>query len=168
MKVSVVIRTYNEDKHLKELLVAISNQKLSGLVVEIIIVDSGSTDSTLNIAEMHNCRVIHIAKDDFTFGRSLNVGCDAAVGDYLVFISGHCIPFDDLWLQEIVKPLIEKKAVYTYGKQVGNLNSKFSECQLLKKYFPDNSKTLKRAILLIMRIQHLTNLFGKNTSLMKV
>ena len=139
-KASIIIRTYNEDKHLDDLLVAIGKQNTSNLDIETIIVDSGSTDSTLEIGKRHKCRIVHIVKDDFTFGRSLNVGCEAAEGDYLVFISGHCIPVDDKWLLEIVNPLIMNKAVYSYGRQVGNGDSKFSERQLLNKYFPVNSK----------------------------
>lgn len=139
MIISIVLRTYNEDKHLGELLESIGNQILQDAKVEIIIVDSGSTDKTLLVAEKFKCRVEHITPDEFTFGRSLNVGCLAAEGEYLVFISGHCIPVETSWLRDLIQPLVDGTAVYSYGKQIGNGDSKFSECQLFKKYYPDVS-----------------------------
>ena len=50
MSISVIIRTLNEDKYLEELLISIKKQQISDSV-EIIIVDSGSTDRTLEISE---------------------------------------------------------------------------------------------------------------------
>lgn len=134
--VSVVIRTLNEEKHLEELLTAIKSQMSQTLSVETVIVDSGSTDKTLEIATSHSCRITHIKKEDFTFGRSLNVGCDFANGKYLIFISGHCIPASNNWLDELVRPLQDGKIAYTYGRQLGRDTTKFSERQLFYKYFP--------------------------------
>ena len=99
--------------------------------------------------------------------RSLNIGCEAAVGNYLVFISGYCVPVDNKWLREIIKPLVENKAVYTYGKQVGNSKSKFSERQLLKKYFPDDSKIPQNGCFVNNANSALKKIFGKNINLMK-
>ena len=140
MKLSIVIRTYNEEKYLAELLDAIRTQKTQGLEVETVIVDSGSTDATLDIAKQFSANIVHIRKEDFTFGRSLNVGCDAAKGDVLVFISGHCIPTSENWLFELARPLVNGVASYSYGKQIGWRTSKYSECQLFKKYYPDADK----------------------------
>jgi glycosyltransferase involved in cell wall biosynthesis len=140
MKASVVIRTYNEERLLPELLQGISQQKLQKIGSEVIVVDSGSTDKTLSIAEEFKCRVVHISKEDFSFGRSLNIGCNAAIGDALVFISGHCIPANEHWLEKLVTPLSQGDVVWTYGRQVGNGDSRFSECRIFEKYFPAESK----------------------------
>jgi len=137
--VSIVIRTLNEQKHLVELLEKIKIQDRSEFDIETVIIDSGSTDQTLNIAEKFGCRITHINKEDFTFGRSLNEGCDFSHGEYLVFISGHCIPVDEHWVTNLVKPLVDK-CCYSYGKQVGRDSTKFSERQLFDKYFPDESR----------------------------
>ena len=137
--VSVVIRTLNEERYLKELLVAIRCQARNRYDIETVIVDSGSTDQTLSIAETFGCRITTIQKSEFTFGRSLNIGCAFARGDFLVFISGHCIPVDDQWINELVTPL-EDRCAYSYGRQLGRDSTKFSECQLFKKYFPERSR----------------------------
>lgn len=140
MKASIVIRTYNEEKHLGELLQAISEQECHEFDCEVVVVDSGSTDRTREIAQRYNTIVTNIRKEDFSFGRSLNIGCETATGDYLVFVSGHCIPASKHWLRELVTPLGKDRVVYTYGAQLGNGASKFSECQLFAKYYPNRSR----------------------------
>ena len=137
--ISVVIRTLNEEKYLEELLFSISNQSKNKYRVEVVIVDSGSTDQTLSIAKKYNSLLTFIKKEDFSFGKSLNVGCNFSNGDYLVFVSGHCIPVHNNWLENLVSPL-EDNCGYTYGKQIGRDTTKFSENQLFEKYFPDQSK----------------------------
>lgn len=141
MKVSIVIRTYNEERHLPSVLEKIASQRTDSLSKEVIIVDSGSEDRTRDIGESFGCRIVRIGKDDFTFGRSLNIGCVAATGQFLAFVSGHCVPATDTWLVNLVKPLHDDICVYTYGRQIGNGDSKFSERQLFKKYFPEVSST---------------------------
>lgn len=137
MLVSIVIRTLNEEKYLDELLGAINFQEKDGFNSEVVIVDSGSTDKTLEIARKHNSRVTYIDKKEFSFGKSLNIGCDYADGEYLVFISGHCIPVDKHWLKNLVDPLIKQECDYVYGRQIGRDTTKFSENQVFKKYFPE-------------------------------
>lgn len=76
-RISVIIRTLNEAVHLNDLLTGIAGQVTEGLPHEVVIVDSGSTDGTLEIAESHGCVIRHISREEFSFGRSLNIGCDA-------------------------------------------------------------------------------------------
>ncbi|MET1254655.1 glycosyltransferase [Aliikangiella maris] len=136
--ISIIIRTYNESRYLNELLCAIENQITDKYKVEVVLVDSGSSDNTLDIAKKHQVNILHIDKEDFTFGRSLNLGCHFASGKYLVFISGHCVPSNNAWLVNLVNPLKEKEYSYVYGRQIGRDTTKFSEYQLFKKYFPEN------------------------------
>lgn len=137
---SIIIRTFNEGKWLPGALQAIKEQNFGPLRVETIVVDSGSTDRTPQVAVDYGCRLVHISKSEFTFGRSLNMGCEAAEGRNLVFISGHCIPDSPDWLRKLIRPLDEGVCAYTYGRQVGCRNvSKFSEEMLFEKYFPELS-----------------------------
>lgn len=139
MRASVVIRTLNEAAYLNDLLVMISGQKTDGIEVEIVLIDSGSTDGTVEIARSHGARITSISKSDFTFGRSLNRGCTFATGDILVFISGHCVPVDDRWLKWLCEPLVQGEASYTYGRQIGDDDSNYSERRIFAKYFPEVS-----------------------------
>lgn len=136
MLASIIIRTFNEQQFLGQLLDAIGHQDSDGLVHEVIIVDSGSTDETLKIAEAHSCRILHIVKEEFSFGRSLNVGCEGADGNFLIFVSGHCVPADEHWLKRLVAPVREGIVAYAYGRQIGNEVSRFSERQVFSQHFP--------------------------------
>ena len=62
--VSVIIRTFNESKYIEDLLIALKSQTLKN--VEIILVDSESTDETVHIAEKYCDRIVNIKKSDFT------------------------------------------------------------------------------------------------------
>lgn len=138
--ISVIIRTLNEEKYLGELLSSINLQVKTDFDVEIVIVDSGSTDTTLEISRAFNARITYIDSSEFSFGRSLNLGCEFSKGEYLVFVSGHCVPVDNTWLRDLVNPLISNECQYTYGRQIGRDSTKFSERQLFEKYFPQESR----------------------------
>jgi len=138
--VSIVIRTLNEAEHLEDLLRSIGAQKLLNIAHEVVLVDSGSTDDTLAIAQRYGCVIRHINREEFSFGRSLNVGCEAALGEVLVIISGHCVPTGTEWLEKLCEPILDGKASYVYGRQVGGANSHFSECRIFAKYFPEQSR----------------------------
>lgn len=135
--VSIVFRSLNEARWLGDALSACARQRTNGLCFETILVDSGSTDGTIEIAREHGARIITIPQSRFTFGRSLNWGCEAARGRVLVFISSHCIPAHDDWLANLVRPLTDGTVAYAYGRQLGHETTKFSETQLFEKYFPD-------------------------------
>ena len=137
--VSVIIRTLNEARYLPELLQSIRSQESERFLVEVVLVDSGSTDNTLAIAESFGVRVVHIAKENFSFGSSLNLGCANALGDYLVFVSGHCVPVNEYWIDSLVSPLMGDCA-YVYGRQLPRDTTKFSEGQIFQKYFPNASR----------------------------
>jgi rhamnosyltransferase len=140
MLASIVIRTLNEARHLGELLASIAQQELRDLQYEVVLVDSGSTDETLDIARQHGCHIHHITRERFSFGRSLNIGCQAATGDVLVFISGHCIPVGRNWLQALCQPIIDSKVEYSYGRQLGVDQSFYSERRIFEKYYPKRSQ----------------------------
>jgi rhamnosyltransferase len=139
VQATIVIRTLNEARYLDELLDSIANQETDGLCFEVVLVDSGSSDDTVRIAQRRGCRILHINREEFSFGRSLNLGCDAALGDILVITSGHCIPCDKLWLQKLCRPLRDGKAAYVYGRQVGGTQTQYSERRIFAQYFQEHS-----------------------------
>jgi L-ascorbate metabolism protein UlaG (beta-lactamase superfamily)/glycosyltransferase involved in cell wall biosynthesis len=138
--VSVVIRTLNESRYLEDLIVGIKNQQTTNLRIEVVVVDSGSTDGTVEIAQKYGCHIEHIKKSEFSFGRSLNQGCRAAAGEILVITSGHCVPCDEHWLQNLCRPIQDGIAQYTYGRQLGGAENNFSEHRIFAKYYPDQSQ----------------------------
>ncbi len=138
MNCSVVIRAYNEGKHIARLLEGIKQQTLKE--VEVILVDSGSTDETVSIAESYGAKIIHITPEEFTFGRSLNYGVRAARGKFIVNVSAHCYPLYPDWLEQLIKPFENENLAVSYGKQRGGETNWYSEHQFFKQYFPDISQ----------------------------
>tara|TARA_B100001287_G_scaffold29419_2_gene21012 strand:- start:1376 stop:2275 length:900 start_codon:yes stop_codon:yes gene_type:complete len=137
--ISIIIRTYNEEKFLKKNISSILKQEINQNI-EIFVVDSGSTDNTIKIVNEFNIKLLKIKKKEFTYGRSLNIGCEKATGKILVFLSAHCIPKDKYWLQKLVSPLLHNKCDFTYGRQLGGKTSFFSEIQIFKKYYPNKDQ----------------------------
>lgn len=131
---SIVIRAYNEESHIARLMEGIRAQKVQPL--EVILVDSGSTDSTVAIAEHYGAKIVRIPKESFTFGYALNVGCDAAKGEILIFVSAHVYPTHDHWLEKMVEPFENERVVLTYGGQIGGDTNKYSEHRLFDQWFP--------------------------------
>ncbi|MFM6205689.1 glycosyltransferase family 2 protein, partial [Planktothrix sp.] len=96
VKCSLVLRCYNEEQHIGRLLSGILQQTLQDY--EIIVVDSGSTDATVAIACRYPIKLLSIQPQEFSFGRALNLGCQAATGDIIVTASAHVYPVYRDWL----------------------------------------------------------------------
>jgi rhamnosyltransferase len=134
---SIVIRAYNEEEHIGRLLEGIAQQTRPD--VETILVDSGSTDRTAEIALEHGARVVRISKEEFTFGRSLNFGIEAAESELVVIVSAHCYPVYPDWLDQLLAPLGDEGVALSYGKQRGGETNRYSEHQWFRNYFPEHS-----------------------------
>ena len=135
--ISIVIRAYNEERHIGRLLEGIAQQNLGE--TEIILVDSGSIDATLEIARRYALRVVHIQPDEFTFGRSLNRGIAASQGEIIVIASAHVYPVYPDWLERLLAPFSDPQVALAYGKQRGNATAKFSEGQIFARWYPESS-----------------------------
>jgi glycosyltransferase involved in cell wall biosynthesis len=136
-RVSTVIRAYNEGKHIGRLLEGLAQQTVKP--DEIILVDSGSTDETVAIAEAAGCKVVRIAKREFSFGRALNRGCAAANGDILLFASAHVYPVYNTYVEHIVSAFDRDGVAIAYGRQVGDEKTKFSESRVMLQWFPNQN-----------------------------
>lgn len=134
---SVVIRCLNEERHIGRLLSGLMRQTLRP--AQIILVDSGSSDTTLEIARRFPVEIHHIKPEQFSFGRSLNVGCRAANGEILVFVSAHVYPIYDTWLADLTAPFAEPKVALSYGRQQGDERTKYSERRVMARWFPATS-----------------------------
>ena len=140
VETSIIIRTLNEGKHLGRLLDSIQRQTYKDW--QIILVDSGSTDTTLDIAKQYTSNIHHISQEEFTFGRSLNLGCSHAQGRYIVLVSAHTYPLNNNWLSNLIRPFSDSSIAVVYGRQRGMENSRVSEDRDLERIFGVTSKIL--------------------------
>ncbi len=137
MGCSIVIRAYNEEKHLGRLLDGLSRQTVADR--QVILVDSGSTDRTLAIASSYPVTVLHIPPEEFSFGRSLNLGIAAAQNEFVVLASAHVYPVYPDWLERLLEPFVDPKTGLSYGKQRGDAESNFAEQQVFAHWYPEQS-----------------------------
>lgn len=87
---SWVIRTKNEERHIGEVLEILQRQTRQDF--EIIIIDSGSTDKTLEIIKKFPVRLFQIKPEEFNYSYGLNFGISKTRGQYVGILSGHSVP----------------------------------------------------------------------------
>ena len=135
---SIIIRAYNEEQHIGRLLTGIMQQSYSQF--EIILVDSGSTDRTVEIAQQFPVKIVHINPEDFSFGFALNQGIANADGKFIIIASAHVYPVYPDWLERLIAPFEASNVALAYGKQRGADTTKYSEHRIFAKWFPDSSQ----------------------------
>ena len=86
--------------------------------VEIVLVDSGSTDDTVSIAEAFDCTVVQIRPAEFSFGLALNVGIERAGGEIMVHLSGHSVPERGDYLGLMIQPFADPTVAATFGRDI--------------------------------------------------
>lgn len=114
-KISIIIRTKNEEKWLPHCLGMVFKQDYNNF--EVILVDNQSKDNTLEIAKRFPLEAI-IEIEKFIPGKALNDGIRASSGDFIVCLSAHCVPKNDKWLSSLIKNFDNDKSLAgVYGKQ---------------------------------------------------
>ena len=93
---SVIVRARNEEAAIGRALASLQRQTVRP---EIIVVDSGSTDRTVEIARAACDRLIEIPFATFSYGRALNLGADAARADVHFALSAHCVAERPDWVE---------------------------------------------------------------------
>src|SRR5215217_3442983 len=99
---TVAIPVYNGARYLDEVLTAVRGQVVDR-EVELLVVDSGSTDGSLAIAERHGARIVRIAKAEFSHGGTRNRMMELAEGDHVAFITQDATPAHDGWLAALLE-----------------------------------------------------------------
>lgn len=112
-RVSFVIRTKDESMWIGKVLQFLMDQTFRDF--EIIIVDSGSTDKTLEIVKKFPTKLIQIKPEKFNYSYALNLGISKANGKYIGIISGHSIPVSDSWLSDGLKNFKDGKVAAISG-----------------------------------------------------
>ena len=115
-RATVVIRVLNEGRDIGACLDAILGQDEP---CEILVIDSGSTDQTLDeVRRRPAVRLHEIAKSTFTFGRACNLGVRLSETEYVCFISGHALPTSPSWIRELLAPFADAAVAGVFGRQL--------------------------------------------------
>lgn len=151
-KISVVVPVYNVEKYLKECIDSIINQTLED--IEIICVNDGSTDSSLDILNDYakkDSRIIVINKSNSGYGHTMNMGLNAATGEYIGIIESDDFAdknmFEDLYkLAKEYDADIVKGDWYNYWSKnkFARKNNRISSAKALKLTNSKQDKSLLR------------------------
>lgn len=117
--VTVAILTYNGQDYLERILSQVTTQQIDG-EVEVLVIDSGSTDSTLEIVRRFpTVRLHEIPNAEFGHGKTRNLAAQLAHGEFIAFLTHDAIPASSQWLRELLAPFaLDPKIVGVMGKQI--------------------------------------------------
>ena len=116
--ISVVIPVKDGGEALRRCLEAIGSQEVAD-EVELVVVDSGSTDGTQDLVRSFGGRVHEIPPGSFNHGETRNVGARLASGEITVFTVQDALPVDDRWLEELTRPLRRESSLAgTYARHI--------------------------------------------------
>jgi rhamnosyltransferase len=138
-RVSCIIRTYNEAGFVGALIEKLQAQAVVAGGLEIIVVDSGSTDSTPQIAKNLGARLIEVPKSTFNYSTSLNLGIEESCGDLILIASAHVLPREDNWLSMMISGFSNETVAGVYCRQVPWPNADWREVLRLERQFAANS-----------------------------
>lgn len=131
---AVLIRTKDEVRFLPATLERLFDQ--SRPADEILIVDSGSTDGTLDIVRSNDrLRLVAMKPEHFTYGGSLNLGFESTGCEFVANLSAHAPPLDRDWLQRLLEPCENPRVVGVYGRQVPRPDAYPSIRRDLEEYY---------------------------------
>ncbi len=114
---SVIINVRNQQANIAKCLEAVLSQRFPE-AFEVIVIDSGSTDGTLDIVRRYPVRLFQTPPEQFSWGRNRNVGARAAQGRYLVYLGADALPANEHWLGNLLKGFDGDNVAGVYGRQV--------------------------------------------------
>jgi rhamnosyltransferase len=132
---SVIVRCRNEERTLERTLVSLHAQTVPA---EIIVIDSGSDDRSLEIARRYCDELIEIRPDDFSYGRALNIGARAASAPIHFALSAHCVARRTDWIERSLSHYARTDVAGTNGVET------LADDTKVDKPFVQDAKYLKR------------------------
>lgn len=116
---TVAIPTFNGEEFLDDVLTALDNQE-TDFEHEVLVIDSGSSDNTLEIIANHpKVRLHEIPNKEFGHGKTRNLAVKMANGEFVAFLTQDAVPAHPGWLAEMIRPFsISEDVVAVLGKQV--------------------------------------------------
>jgi len=117
-KVSVVVLTLNAGSGFGGLLERLSAQGGS-FNRELLVIDSGSTDGTVESARRCGATIHSLSRDEFDHGATRNLAVSLSRGEYVAFLVQDALPLDERWLSAMVENLERDEEVAgVYGRQI--------------------------------------------------
>jgi len=142
MNVSIIIPAYNNERTIGLVVDALKNQKYDYGCMELIIIDDGSSDSTIEICEAYGLKVIR-NKMNYGLGFTLNKGIELSEHEIVVTLHADTLPLSNTWLSELVEPLLNSDYVascsFQYSPDCTNDDLSIWEKFLWARYSPHHA-----------------------------
>ena len=113
---------------MKKTLKMVFNQKYNDF--EVLIIDSGYADETLEIARRYPTRITSITPEGFHHSGTRNFAASMVQGEYLVFITQDALPLGDNWLSSLLSPFSDLDVAGVYGRQIA-----YNSANIIEKFF---------------------------------
>ena len=126
-RVSVVIPTRNAGEEFDYILRRITQQEFVN-DIEVVIVDSGSQDRTLEVCREYTENILQIPHQEFHHGKTRNLGAERASGEFLVFTAQDAVPIGNNWLYKLLLPICEGQASAVSACQIPRADSDLFSC----------------------------------------
>lgn len=140
--VSIVMRSKNDIEYIEQTLKMLYRQEYKDF--ELISVDSGSTDGTFEIIKKYNNDTVYrIKPEDYIPGKVLNEAIKKCRGDIVVFNNSDCIPQNEQWLGNLLKPFDNSNIGAVYGRQIPRPSAHPLVIKDYERAFDDGSISLK-------------------------
>jgi glycosyltransferase involved in cell wall biosynthesis len=133
--VCFVIRTYNEEAYIGRVLSVLQEQEDVTAVREVIIVDSGSNDRTVAIAQQWPVKLLRIPKEEFDYSEALNLGIGHSQSEIIINLSAHAIPSGTTWLARMVSHFSDSSVAGVYCRQLPWPDAPSREVRRIKTEF---------------------------------
>jgi rhamnosyltransferase len=162
-EVSVIVLTKNAGERFEDVLAGVERQS-TDLDVEHVVVDSGSTDATVERAREFGWSVHHIDPEEFHHGRTRNLGAEQSSGDVLVYLTHDAVPRSASWLDRLVSPVRSGEAAAAYGRQIAHHDARPMDEFFYSYFYPDRRRVLTAADARDPRQFYLDNVFVSDVS----
>jgi rhamnosyltransferase len=116
------MRSKNEMPFIKYSLMMLEKQTIRDY--ELLVVDSGSTDGSWETAQDFGPQIIYqIKPEEYIPGKVMNAAAAKCSGDILVFNNADCIPQNEYWLENLIKPFRDPEVIAVFGNQITRANA---------------------------------------------
>lgn len=115
-KFSIIIPNYNEEKYIERCLKSVFEQTIDSSNYEVIVIDDGSTDTSVEIIERYNVKLLK--SNRLGAGGARNKGMDIANGEYIILLDADDYLYNDDVLEKLDKKLKNEDIVFVKYKEV--------------------------------------------------
>lgn len=145
---TITVLTYNGERYLDALLTAAETQRFDG-EFDILVIDSGSSDRTLEIVAAHpSVRLHEIPNNEFGHGRTRNLAAELSTGEIVVYLTHDAVPADAGWLTAMVQPFSDESVAAVLARQVARPSAqpllKYDIERVFERQGPAGQVTLHR------------------------